>query len=152
MFADCGVTSVLSGSVPADHIRVTNAERQHTVERLGRALADGCVTMSEFDERVERTWAATTRGDLTELTEDLPPDRPALVPASALNLSRRGHPALRATTAAWLLLSAVSIVLWGVMSVATGVTTMWWVWVVGPTGTALATLWYACDQRRAGNP
>jgi hypothetical protein len=138
--------------VPADRIRVTNAERQDTVERLGRALADGCVTPVEFDERVSRTWAATTRGDLTELVEDLPPDRPGLVPTSALGPAHRGHPALRAITAAWLILSAVSIMLWAVMSVATGITSLWWVWIVGPSGITLSTLWYACDQQRAGNP
>lgn len=130
---------------------MTNAERQLTVERLGRALADGCVTPSEFDERVLLAWAATTRGDLTGLTEDLPPDRPALVSTTALSTARRGHPALRALTAAWLILSAVSVALWAVLAVAAGVTTLWWVWAVTPAGTALATVWYACDRRRTDN-
>lgn len=130
---------------------MTNAERQHTVERLGRALADGCVTAAEFDDRVASTWAATTRGDLSGLTEDLPPDRPSLVPASALSLARRGHPALRAATAAWLILSAVSIVAWAILSVAAGISAPWWAWIVGPTGATLATVWFACDQHQASD-
>lgn len=131
---------------------MTNTERQRTVERLGRALADGCLTAFEFDDRASRAWTATARADLTDLTEDLPPDRPALTPARALSTVRRGHPALRAATAAWLIFSAVSIVLWGVLSVAAGITALWWVWVVSPAGAVLAVLWYACDQRRTGTP
>jgi hypothetical protein len=62
-----------SVSVQRD-LRASDAERQSVVRRLGRALRDGRLTVVEFDERVQAAYAATTRGDLEDLTEDLPPD------------------------------------------------------------------------------
>lgn len=55
-------------------LRVSDAERQAVVRRLERALRDGRLTIVEFDERMQITYAARTRGELEDLTEDLPPD------------------------------------------------------------------------------
>jgi Domain of unknown function (DUF1707) len=54
--------------------RASDAERQAVVRRLERALRDGRLTIVEFDERTRAAYAARTRGDLDDLTEDLPPD------------------------------------------------------------------------------
>jgi hypothetical protein len=37
-------------------------------------MRDGLLTIVEFDQRVQAAYAARTRGDLEDLTEDLPPD------------------------------------------------------------------------------
>jgi hypothetical protein len=37
-------------------------------------LRDGRLTIVEFDERVQAVYAARIRGELEDLTEDLPPD------------------------------------------------------------------------------
>ncbi len=55
-------------------LRVSDVERQTVVRRLERALRDGRLTIVEFDERTQAAYAARTRGELDELTEDLPPD------------------------------------------------------------------------------
>jgi uncharacterized protein DUF1707 len=55
-------------------LRVSDVERQAVVRRLERALRDGRLTIVEFDERTRAAYAARTRGELDELTEDLPPD------------------------------------------------------------------------------
>jgi hypothetical protein len=55
-------------------LRVSDAERQAVARRLERALRDGRLTVAEFDERVQAAYAATTRGELDDLTHDLPPD------------------------------------------------------------------------------
>jgi hypothetical protein len=55
-------------------LRVSDAEREAAARRLERALRDGRLTIVEFDERMQATYAARTRGDLEDLTEDLPPD------------------------------------------------------------------------------
>jgi len=55
-------------------LRVSDVERQAVVRRLERALRDGRLTLGEFDERTQAAYAARTRGELDELTEDLPPD------------------------------------------------------------------------------
>jgi len=54
------------------HIRVSDAERSAVAELLGQHYADGRLDQAEFDERVGRTMAAKTRGDLTGLFDDLP--------------------------------------------------------------------------------
>jgi Domain of unknown function (DUF1707) len=55
-------------------LRTSDAERQAVVRRLERALRDGRLTILEFDERTRAAYAALTRGELDDLTEDLPPD------------------------------------------------------------------------------
>ena len=54
------------------HIRVSDTERNAVAELLGQHYADGRLDQAEFDERVSRTMAAKTRGDLTGLFDDLP--------------------------------------------------------------------------------
>jgi hypothetical protein len=55
-------------------LRVSDAERQAVARRLERALRDGRLMIVEFDERVRAAYGARTRGDLDDLTDDLPPD------------------------------------------------------------------------------
>jgi len=50
----------------------SDAERERTVARLRRAVAEGRLTVEELDERSERAYAARTRGELAALIEDLP--------------------------------------------------------------------------------
>ncbi|HVT67651.1 MAG TPA: DUF1707 domain-containing protein [Trebonia sp.] len=54
------------------HIRVSDAERNQVAELLGQHYADGRLDQAEFDDRVSRTMAAKTRGDLVGLFDDLP--------------------------------------------------------------------------------
>jgi hypothetical protein len=54
------------------HIRVSDAERNEVAELLGQHYAEGRLDQGEFDERVNRTMAAKTRGDLAGLFDDLP--------------------------------------------------------------------------------
>ena len=59
------------------HIRVSDAERNAVAELLGQHYADGRLDQAEFDDRVGRTMAAKTRGDLAGLFDDLPDTGPA---------------------------------------------------------------------------
>src|ERR1700749_3140081 len=62
---------------PAHHIRVSDAERNAVAELLGRHYADGRLDQAEFDDRVGRTMAAKTRGDLSGLFDDFRETGPA---------------------------------------------------------------------------
>jgi hypothetical protein len=53
-------------------IRASNSEREAAVEILRTSLGEGRITMAEFEQRVQAAYAATTRGDLDALTNDLP--------------------------------------------------------------------------------
>ena len=59
------------------HIRVSDADRNAVAEQLGRHYAEGRLDQPEFDDRISRTMAAKTRGDLTGLFDDLPETGPA---------------------------------------------------------------------------
>jgi hypothetical protein len=59
------------------HIRVSDAERNTVAELLGQHYADGRLDQAEFDDRIGRTMAAKTRGDLAGLFDDLPETGPA---------------------------------------------------------------------------
>lgn len=62
-------------------IRVSDVERQETVDVLRRFCADGFLTLDEFSDRVERALASRTRGDLVTVTADLPVTQEATPPA-----------------------------------------------------------------------
>ena len=59
------------GDVSRD-VRASDAERELTAERLRRAMSQGRLSIVEYDERVAAAYAATTRGQLADLTDDLP--------------------------------------------------------------------------------
>jgi hypothetical protein len=54
------------------HIRVSDADRNAVAELLTQHYTEGRLDQAEFDERVGRTMAAKTRGDLDGLFDDLP--------------------------------------------------------------------------------
>ena len=53
-------------------LRVSDADRERTAARLRDAAGEGRLDVAELDERLERAYAARTRGELAELTADLP--------------------------------------------------------------------------------
>jgi hypothetical protein len=56
------------------NLRASDAEREAVVRRLEHAMLEGRLTIAEFEQRAAAAWAARTRGELADLTEDLPPD------------------------------------------------------------------------------
>ena len=59
------------GRVSRD-VRASDAERELTVERLQRAMGEGRLDADEFEQRVTAAYTAATRGQLADLTRDLP--------------------------------------------------------------------------------
>jgi len=53
-------------------IRAADADRERTAERLRSSHAEGRLDMDEFQQRLERCYAAKTVGELDELVRDLP--------------------------------------------------------------------------------
>jgi len=53
-------------------LRASDAEREHTVERLREGAAEGRLTLEEFTERMSRAYEARTHDELAELEKDLP--------------------------------------------------------------------------------
>ncbi|MEU5694304.1 DUF1707 domain-containing protein [Actinosynnema sp. NPDC020468] len=117
-------------------LRAADGDRAAVAAVLGRAHAEGRITLAEFDERTAAVWAARTYGELTALTADLPnPVAPA--PRSAV-AARRPDVATRVVTGAWMAAGAINLLIWGVLSLSLGKALYpWWIWVVGPWGIVL---------------
>ena len=58
----------------ADHLelRASDADRERVAKILHDAMGEGRLTIDELDERLQRTYASKTLGDLVPLTADLP--------------------------------------------------------------------------------
>ncbi|MBS2535206.1 DUF1707 and DUF2154 domain-containing protein [Catenulispora sp. NF23] len=73
---------------PADAaLRASDADRERAAQVLQAATADGRVTPAELEERLERVFAAKSRGELATIVSDLRPARPAdAAPTAAKDL------------------------------------------------------------------
>jgi hypothetical protein len=56
------------------NLRASDADREATADRLRTHHTDGRLDQGEFQERLDRCFAAKTVGELAELTRDLPGD------------------------------------------------------------------------------
>ena len=108
-------------------LRIADADRDRTIERLHAAAAEGRLDPEELEERVSRALSARTQSDLDALLTDLPAPH---VPVPAPDRSR----ALRERTAAFLVPNVVCIAIWA----ATGAGSFWPGWVLLGTGIAFA--------------
>ena len=59
-----------------NEMRVGDAEREAAAAELREHYASGRLTLDEMNERVDKAFAAKTRGDLNALMTDLPSRRP----------------------------------------------------------------------------
>jgi hypothetical protein len=108
-------------------LRIADADRDRTVERLRAAAAEGRLDSDELEERISSALEARTQGELDDLTRDLPEPH---VPAPRPDRGR----ALRERTAAFLTPNVVCVAVWA----ATGAGPFWPGWVLLGTGIAFA--------------
>jgi len=150
-------------------IRASDADRDRTAAALREHLAAGRLTTEEFDERLDKTYAAKTLGDLDDLMADLPGtglERPpvgSLHGAAGSPEQRSGmpieapqgrfSPAWRAAWGSWLGISLVFLVIWLVSGASGG---LWFLWVPGLLGALLLGRWItgapAHSERRSSRP
>jgi hypothetical protein len=130
-----------------DEMRAADADRQAVADQLKAALDEGRLDLHEYDERLQRAYAAKTYGDLRPLLNDLPS---ASVPLPGAVAVPGAGPAALGTNAEmtrrWILM------VWSGWVPAVGITTMIWLisciasaeliyfwpaWVAGPWGVIL---------------
>lgn len=106
------------------NVRVSDADRQDTIDQLRHHTADGRLTLEEFEARVEEALAARTGRDLEAVMRDLP---------SIAAPARRHRPHRRPVPVAALLASPLVLVAIGVaaVSLAVGQLVLWPLFVVG---------------------
>ena len=73
-------TGAMKAGAMNENIRISDADRDHVVERLREHFADGRLTSDELDERVTATLSAKTYGDLRAVLADLPEPQPVGAP------------------------------------------------------------------------
>ena len=66
------------GEIEGTELRVSDADRERTVQLLKRNTGSGYLTLDEFSERAGQAWAARSKGQLEQLTRDLPTDAVAV--------------------------------------------------------------------------
>ena len=131
------------GGMGRDEMRAGDADRQQVAERLRQALDEGRLDLLEYDERLQRAYAAKTYGDLNGLLDDLPTVSPVL---PALAAPEAAADPYHHATRRWLwntweeYLGVVGLVIgiWAVICVAAQDLVYFWpIWVAGPWGVVL---------------
>jgi hypothetical protein len=127
-------------------LRAADADRQKVADQLKAALDEGRLTLHEYDERVGQAYAARTYQDLLVLVADLPrpglnaTDVKARRQADARRAARRLPTALLVLWTIWAALTAVNVVVFGlVTATAGGGIHPWPVWLLVP-GAALVVV------------
>ena len=122
--------------------RVGDRDRQKTATRLGQALAQGYLDLTEYEQRVQQAFQTHTAGGLKELVADLPLDRIRRADprrrAARAAAARKG---VRIHFAAFLAMAAVVLAVWA----ATGVAYFWPVWPI--LGAAIGLVSHALAVR-----
>ncbi len=107
-------------------LRADDAERESLAQELREHMIAGRLSSAEFEDRVERAYKSTTRGDLDALKEDLPLS-PATLSAELVrrrtNLRRR----LVQEASGGITVSGVCVAIW----LADGASGSFWpIWVI----------------------
>jgi Domain of unknown function (DUF1707) len=136
----------------ADLLRVT----ERTAAALSRHYATGRLTLEEFQERLDKAYAAKTVGELGALMRDLPeadigqlpgapggnPTLPQPRAPGQVQVPGHGRPAVPRF---WLAVAIFGFVLW-LMSGASG--GLWFLWFVVPLVLIMLTRWALGAERR----
>lgn len=62
----------MNSPIDPKNLRVSDAEREHVIEVLQKAIGKGLISLDEFSERTDTALAAKTRGELNSVLVDLP--------------------------------------------------------------------------------
>ncbi len=141
-------------------MRAGDGDRQAVADQLRAALDEGRLELHEYDDRLQRAYAAKTYGELAELVEDLPaaalpaPRQPEAVaqrhldPRTDRELTTRW---LAEIWGSWVSVNAIMVVIWVVAVVGSGELSYFWpIWVAGPWGAALT--WQTVAGLANGTP
>lgn len=115
-------------------LRAADDDRRRAADRLRAALADGRLTLPEYDERVRDAFAARTYGELNALVADLPVEAEPEIRAAAVRMPY----AFGVLWTIWAVVLSINVTCWVLASVANHrLLYPWPVWVAAPTGAAL---------------
>ncbi|GIE96101.1 hypothetical protein Ari01nite_35660 [Paractinoplanes rishiriensis] len=134
-----------------EDMRAGDSDRKTVADQLKTALDEGRLDLSEYDDRLQRTYAAKTYADLDGLLTDLPgtvpvqraqvqPHTPAAAPAP-----QTASPARQ--IAQWAgpygAVIVVCVLIWAITSASAGHLTYFWpVWMLIPLVFGVCGQWF----------
>ena len=148
-------------------IRATDADRDRTAALLREHLAAGRLSSEEFNERLDKAYAAKTLGELDQLLSDLPGIDLYHLPDHSVDRRRGGggtfglpwllapragrgiSPAWRAAWGSWVTVSLIAFLAW-LLSGHPG--NLWFLWVAGPYGIILFGRWLSGGSPQGRQP
>jgi uncharacterized membrane protein len=146
---------------PDPRIRASDADRDRAASLLREHHAVGRLSVEEFNERLDKVYAAKTMGEIDEQLADLPgidlyrlPDaslpryRGPIAGAGGVILPQQAHSGVarhggrfsgvwRGAWGSWLAVSMLTFVIW----LLSGAGYPWFLWVAGPWGAVLLAGW-----------
>jgi len=123
-------------------VRVSDADRERSVDLLSAAFAEGRLTKDEHGARVQRAYGARTYAELAALSADLPARPLATLPPQRSDAPATYHPAARQRTNPLAVASLVCALIPGIpqiAAIALGIEAHRQIRRTGDRGTALAT-------------
>ncbi|WP_433499616.1 DUF1707 SHOCT-like domain-containing protein [Sphaerimonospora sp. CA-214678] len=138
-------------------MRASDGDRDRVAAALREHMAEGRLTVDEFNERLEQVYGSRTYGELARLTSDLPEIDLYTLPAAVEKTagrppSLRSPAGLKAAWGAWAAASAVNWVVWLITCISSGdMIYPWPLWVMGPWGAVLlvGTIFGGAGQGRS---
>ncbi|WP_157930749.1 DUF1707 SHOCT-like domain-containing protein [Glycomyces xiaoerkulensis] len=137
-----------------DNLRISNADRDQAVALLQKALDEGRIDLSEFDERTKSAYEAKTKAELDLIFEDLPVDRSADLAVHTIDLTpaerarreresrrrvRRGAPPILNPL---IITACITVTIWGLSSLASWQFQYFWpAWPLGIMGAIAVAQW-----------
>jgi hypothetical protein len=142
-----------------EDMRAGDSDRQAVADQLKTALDEGRLDLSEYDERVQKTYGARTYADLDGLLDDLPGTVPVQhsqvtpAPSSAAPVAERST---ANQVARWVGpyggVIAVCVIIWAITSATSHHLQYFWpVWMLIPLVLGVAGQWFGHDNADANN-
>ncbi|WP_460538924.1 DUF1707 SHOCT-like domain-containing protein [Glycomyces halotolerans] len=145
-------------------LRISNADRDEAVALLKRALDEGRLELSEFDERTRAVYGAKTNAELDLVFDDLPFGRtddrsPSTFDAPADDRAEReqdghghvhhrhGHRGLPSSLHGLVWVAVPTITIWLLSSIVSGEVQYFWpAWPVGIMAAIFLAQWLTGDR------
>jgi hypothetical protein len=127
-------------------VRAGDSDRERTAALLGQALAQGYLTLDEYEARLQATFGAHTRSDLWQLTTDLPVARLQRNDPRRREARRRAaRRGVQIHLAGYLTMVVIVLTVW----LAVGLTAdAWYFWPIWPIlGAGIGVLGHALPVR-----
>lgn len=140
-------------------MRAGDSDRQAVADKLKQAHDEGRLDLSEYDERLQKTYAAKTYGDLNGLLDDIPGSvlspRPqvsseaAPQPAAPPQVSSRAGKLVRTSLGGFGGIFVIGTIIWLATSLGTGHLQYFWpVWLLIPMFFGVIEHFGGGDRRR----